>query len=106
MATNWPPGGLAAVRWNLTTGEVTAIGVDALPVGVDPAGQVLIPENPPRLVGPDKGVRPLPPDRGFHRTVAAGISDNGIVVGGASTNDKDPDAGPPRTQPIRWICGS
>jgi probable HAF family extracellular repeat protein len=101
---NRPPGGLAAVRWNLTTGEVTAIGVDALPQAVDAAGQVLIPENPPRLVGLDNVVRPLPPDPGFPRTFAAGMTDDGIVVGTAATDDKDPTGGPHRSVPVRWTC--
>jgi hypothetical protein len=99
-----PPGGLAAVRWNLTTGEVTSAGVDGRPAGIDAAGRILMPESPPRLIGLDNVVLPLPPDRAFHRTVARGMTDTGIVVGAAATDDKDPNAGPYRSQPLRWIC--
>lgn len=41
---------------------------------------------------------------GFHRSFARGISDTGTVVGAAVTDDKDPNAGPYRSQPLRWIC--
>jgi hypothetical protein len=99
-----PQNGFAAVRWNLTTGEVTPVGVEGLPAGVDAAGRVLLPENPPRLIGLDNVVRPLPPDPRLPRMHASGISDNGIVAGSASTDDKDPNAGPDRSQPLRWLC--
>ncbi|GIJ57507.1 hypothetical protein [Virgisporangium aurantiacum] len=98
---NFPPGGLAAVRWNLTTGDVAAIGIDAMPAAVDAAGRILLPREPPRLVGPDNNVRPLPPDRRRHSTVAVGMSDDGVMVGTSSARDtKEAD------RPLRWACVS
>ncbi|GIJ68083.1 hypothetical protein [Virgisporangium ochraceum] len=98
------PGGRTAVRWNLATGEVTATGIDTMPVAVDPTGRVLLPQDPPRLVGPDNVQRPLPVDRRSHVTVAVGMSDNGVVVGYGSARDKDPATGLLASRPLRWVC--
>lgn len=98
------PGHQAAVRWNLATGQATALGFDALPAAIDAAGRVLIPESPPRLVGPDGTMRALPAVAGYVFAHAAGISDNGTVAGFVATDDKDPAAGPYRSQSVRWSC--
>jgi hypothetical protein len=104
LVMNFPPGGVAAVRWNLLTGEVVPVGADTVPVAVDATGRLLLPRDPPRLVGPDNVQRPLPTDRRSHLTVAVAISDTGVVVGYGSARDKDPATGLLASRPLRWAC--